>query len=116
MQDQVALLPPNARVVWHEAACSGWGLLGWAVDNGHVTPEESKHIVMVTPSMKGPFVPSYYGSTERHWTSIFTDKLDATVKLVAPMITCEPAVSLVTAPRHNPHPVPTMAAIDTVRE
>lgn len=56
----LAALPSNVRIVWHEATCGGWGLLGWAIETGHLVLEQYAAYVLVTPSMKGPFIPPYY--------------------------------------------------------
>jgi hypothetical protein len=48
-----------------------------------------EHFVFVNSSAAGPFLPAYF-PRERHWSSVFTSRLDHRVKLVGPSIACLP--------------------------
>jgi hypothetical protein len=51
------------------------------------------HFVFLNSSVAGPFLPAYFPK-ERHWTSVFTSRLNDRVKLVGASIFCLPRTDL----------------------
>lgn len=50
-----------------------------------------KHFILLNSSVRGPFYPSYMGSSWQ-WTRAFTDRLVGNVKLVSSSLVCLPEV------------------------
>lgn len=64
------------------------GTLGWAIEQGHITPQHYRYIVLVNASVRGPFLPAYW-PLDLHWSTALTARLTAEVKMVGPTINCE---------------------------
>ncbi|KIY96554.1 hypothetical protein MNEG_11409, partial [Monoraphidium neglectum] len=110
-------LPPHARYVFHENVCYDWGTFGWLLmGSGHVDPRRYRYFFFINSSVRGPFMPPYARGL-LHWAEPFLSRLDASVKLVGPTISCEgtPLDGDVKGVwRRNPHVQSYVVAMDSV--
>lgn len=92
-------LPSNARIVHHRNTCFDIGTVGWVLDHHVSDRRKFKYFIFLNSSVRGPFLPAYLPTTV-HWTSAFTSKLTADVKLVGSSINCGKAYSVVDPQPH----------------
>lgn len=95
-------LPPNSKIVLHENECYDIGTVGWLLfESNHVELKKFDFFLWMNPSVRGPFVPSWFES--QSWPLLFTDALDATIKLSGTVISCGGIVNEQLGARANPH-------------
>ncbi|KAI8473473.1 MAG: hypothetical protein J3K34DRAFT_518952 [Monoraphidium minutum] len=85
-------LPRSGRYLFHDRACSEWGLMGWALDpaGGGVEWGTHAYFVLVSGAFRGPFLPSYL-QPYVHWVEPLVSRLDDDVRLAAATLSCQPA-------------------------
>lgn len=109
-------LPANARYEFHKNECFDWGTIGWVLQQTSVDTSPYTYFVLMNSSVRGPFLPAHWPS-QVHWTTIFTERISDTVKLVGPTISCEGAArngDPVGPWRRNPHVQSYVIATDQV--
>lgn len=88
----------------------------------HIDCAACADFIFINSSVRGPLLP-WYALGGAHWTSLFTRKLSASVKLVGPAISCEhfclrqpkPGGGTELECRRNAHVQSVAVATDTVR-
>lgn len=99
----------------HDTIHTPRGTLGWAIEQGHITPKHYRFTVLINASVRGPFLPAYW-PPDLHWSAALTARLTADVKMVGPTINCEAyQASDGKAWGTNPHVQTYALALDNVR-
>lgn len=59
--DGLPELPPHAKYVFHPGSppCYDWGMYGWLLNSGHVSPGRYRYFFFLSASARGPFLPAY---------------------------------------------------------
>ena len=81
------IIPKNVKLVYHENTCFDIGTFGELLDKKLIGLSNSKYVIVLNSSIRGPFLPSYI-SKDFKWTEAFTSKINDEVKLVGPTISC----------------------------
>ncbi|PNH11197.1 hypothetical protein TSOC_001983 [Tetrabaena socialis] len=67
--------------------CYDLGTYGWLLNCLGPATKSTKFFVFVNSSVRGPFIPPYVGAS--HWTTMLTQYLRGSTKLVGATISCE---------------------------
>mmetsp|Transcript_12697 Transcript_12697/g.38289 ORF Transcript_12697/g.38289 Transcript_12697/m.38289 type:complete len:419 (-) Transcript_12697:2891-4147(-) len=109
-------IPSNAEVITHPNSCYDWGTIGWLLESGRVDTLKYKYFLFMNSSVRGPFIPTFSQDSKR-WHEHITSRINGTVKLVGPTISCEgsPKEGKVDGEwRTNPHVQSYVLATDQV--
>lgn len=109
-------LPSNARYIHHTNDCYDWGTIGWAINEHGISTAGYKFFILMNSSVRGPFVAPY-ARAQTSWQRLLTDRINDTVKVVGPTISCEgspPGGRVTEVWRVNPHVQSYVLATDQV--
>ncbi|GAX83294.1 hypothetical protein CEUSTIGMA_g10720.t1 [Chlamydomonas eustigma] len=89
MEQDLPVLPPNARYVKHDNECYDWGTIGWLISSKKVDVSKYLHFIFINSSVRGPFIPPHLTGLIGHWSKLLIRRLEGSVKLVGASISCE---------------------------